>query len=210
MPLIKDGRLTEDPWTVLDDGAPAGAGAAVIVGLERWRAEREALIAREGPLGLRLRSDQSPAEVARDLSHFALVALEFPKFSDGRAFSYARLLRERYGFTGEVRAIGEVLHDQLVFMHRCGFDAFEIAAEDALDRWLAALGEISVWYQPTGDGRPVALSLRQRRQAARAGVANGNGRAAPDEKDDEDRLPPAAAAARIIRPVRRLSGGWAG
>ena len=95
-------------------------------------------------------------------------------------------------------------------MHRCGFDAFEIAAEDALDRWLTALGEISVWYQPTGDGRPVALSLRQRRQAARAGAAKGNGRWSSDEEDDEDRLPPAAAAARIIRPVRRMSGGWAG
>ena len=210
MPLIKDGRLAEDSWTVLDDDAPAAAGAPVIVGLERWRDERAALIAREGPLGLRLRSDQSPAEVAGDLTHFALVALEFPKFGDGRAFSYARLLRERYGFAGEVRAVGEVLHDQLVFMHRCGFDAFEIAAEDALDRWLAALGEISVWYQPTGDGRPVALSLRQRRQAARAGAAKGNGRWGSDEEDDEDRLPPAAAAARIIRPVRRMPGGWAG
>ena len=94
------------------------------------------------------------------------MALEFPKFGDGRAFSYARLLRERYGFTGEVRAVGEVLYDQLVFMHRCGFDAFEIAADDAAGRWLQALGEISVWYQPTADGRPSAMSLRQRRLAA--------------------------------------------
>jgi uncharacterized protein (DUF934 family) len=206
MPLIKDGRPAIDPWTALDDGVEPAPGAPVIVSLERWRADRDALIARDGPLGLRLASGQTPAEVAGDLSRFALVALEFPKFSDGRAFSYARLLRERYGFAGEVRAVGEVLHDQLLFMHRCGFDAFEIASEDAVERWLDALGEVSVWYQPTGDGRPVALSLRQRRQAARAanGAANGKARA---NREGSDRLVPAVA--RAAGAERRLSGCWA-
>ena len=167
MPLIKDGRVVEDTWLRLEDDAQPEPGTAVIVSLERWQAERETLAGRNAPLGLWLKSDQSPAGVAEDLGHFDLVALEFPKFNDGRAFSYGRLLRERYGFTGEVRAVGEVLQDQLLFMHRCGFDAFAVAADDALDRWAAAVGEISVWYQPTADGRPFALSLRERRQAAR-------------------------------------------
>ena len=95
MPLLKDGRMVDDPWVaVADDGAPPVA-EQVIVTLERWRESRDRLLQRNGRLGIRLRSDQSPALIADDLAHFDLVALEFPVFRDGRAFSYARLLRER-------------------------------------------------------------------------------------------------------------------
>jgi uncharacterized protein (DUF934 family) len=97
-----------------------------------------------------------------------VVALEFPKFSDGRAFSYARLLRERYGYQGEVRAVGEVLRDLLLYMHRCGFNAYQVDRDDAGERWQAALEEMSVWYQPTADGRPFALRQRARAGAAKA------------------------------------------
>ncbi len=165
MPLIKDGRVAEDPWLRLADEDEVEAGRPVIVSLERWQADRETLKGRNAPLGLWLKSDQSPAQVADDLRHFALIALEFPKFNDGRAFSYARLLRERYGYRGEVRAVGEVLRDLLLYMHRCGFDAFAIDRDDAVERWQAALDEMSVWYQPTADGRPFAS-----RQRARAGA----------------------------------------
>lgn len=167
MPLIKDGRLADDPWLRLADEDEVEVGVPVIVSLERWQAEREALAGRNAPLGLWLRADQSPAEVAEDLSYFGLIALEFPKFNDGRAFSYARLLRERYGFQGEVRAVGEVLRDALLFMHRCGFDAFTIDRDDAAARWEAALEELSVWYQPTADGRPFAMRERARALAAK-------------------------------------------
>src|SRR3546814_2142105 len=85
----------------------------------------ERLRGHNGRLGLRLKSDQSPAGIAEDLGHFQLVALEFPRFGDGRAYSYARLLRERYGFKGELRAVGNVLRDQFLFMLRCGFDALD-------------------------------------------------------------------------------------
>jgi uncharacterized protein (DUF934 family) len=162
MPLIKHGRPAADPWIALADDAPAPAAGAVIVGLARWRAERGALIGRPGLLGLRLKSDQPPGLVADDLAHFALVALEFPKFTDGRAYSYARLLRERHGFQGEVRAVGNVLRDQFLFMHRCGFDAFGVA-ERHLDSWAGALSEITVAYQPASDGRLPAWRLRHRR-----------------------------------------------
>src|SRR3546814_3790777 len=87
-------------------------GGDVIVTLEQWQAGRERLRGHNGRLGLRLKSDQSPAGIAEDLGHFQLVALEFPRFGDGRAYSYARLLRERYGFKGELRAVGNVLRDQ--------------------------------------------------------------------------------------------------
>jgi len=162
MALIKDGKLVEDPWLALDDEAPIPQDRDVIVGLERWRRDRAALKQRPGRLGVRLTADQLAGEIAGELADFDLIALEFPKFGDGRAYSTARLLRERHGFTGELRAVGNVLRDQFVFLHRCGFDAYQVADARAADVWLEALGEIQVWYQPTADGRtPVA----QRRQA---------------------------------------------
>ncbi len=162
MPLIKNDELTADPWTSLGDEDALPEGAPAIVGLERWQAERETLARRNAPLGIRLRADQPPKEIAEDLDRFAVIALEFPKFGDGRAYSYARLLRERYGYRGELRAVGNVLRDQALFRLRCGFDAFEVAEDSALDGWRAALGEISVVYQPTADGRPPAHGLRAR------------------------------------------------
>ncbi|MEE9280662.1 MAG: DUF934 domain-containing protein [Myxococcota bacterium] len=163
MALIKDGKLVEDAFTPVANDAELPAADPVVVSLARWRDQRDELIARGRALGIRLRSDESPAQIAEDLPHFELVALEFPGFKDGRAYSYARLLRERYGFKGEVRAVGDVLLEQLLFMHRCGFDAFELESEHAVDDWVTATSEISVWYQPTVDGRATAMQLRQER-----------------------------------------------
>jgi len=160
MALIKDGRLAEDPWIAVEDGGPLPLAARVIVSLARWQDRREELLARKAPLGIRLASDQPPELIAEDLEHFDLVALEFPKFTDGRAYSYGRLLRERYGFTGELRAVGNVLRDQFFFMRRCGFDAFEVADAAALDGWHAAAREITVRYQPSADRRPWAAAQR--------------------------------------------------
>ena len=162
MPLIRHDRLVEDPWVAVAEDAELPVEEAIIVDLDRWQAEREALVARNGRLGLRLSSDQLPDTVAEDLDHFDLVALEFPKFKDGRAYSSARLLRERYGFTGELRAVGEVLRDQLDFMRRCGFDAYEVSDAIALNGWRDAFSEISVHFQPATDRRPWAADLRRR------------------------------------------------
>lgn len=164
MPLIKEGTLADDSWQSLADEDQLRDGP-IIVTLERWQKERESLLARNTPLGLRLRSDQSPALVAEDLDRFALVALEFPKFNDGRAYSYARLLRDRYSFKGEVRAVGGVFRDQFLLMQRCGFDAFEVADEAAAKAWEQAVSEISVTYQPGADARRPALALRRNRPA---------------------------------------------
>src|SRR5690606_12670611 len=113
MALIKHNELVDDSFVDVSHAEGIPESGAIIVSLEQWQSQREQLLARGTPLGIRLRSDQTPALIVDDLPHFALVALEFPKFRDGRAYSYARLLRERYGFTGELRAVGDVLMEQL-------------------------------------------------------------------------------------------------
>lgn len=163
MALIKNNAIVADPYTDATTAETLPPAGPVIVTLAQWQAERDALLARGTPLGIRLHSDQSPEVIADDVQHFALVALEFPKFRDGRAYSYARILRERYGFKGELRAVGDVLMEQLFFMLRTGFDAFELAGADPLTQYRTALADFSVWYQPTGDGRPTAMQLRHRR-----------------------------------------------
>ena len=171
MPLLKHGRPVEDIWTSVGDeeGLPEGPA---ILSLERWQRDRETLRGHNGPLGIRLTPGQSPAEIAEDLSRFAVVVLDFPVFKDGRPFSYARLLRDRYGFAGEVRATGHVLRDQYQFLHRCGVDALEVSeridGETAAEYWRQAQAEISVAYQPATDGAPWIARMRQRAQASEA------------------------------------------
>ncbi|MDP6803815.1 MAG: DUF934 domain-containing protein [Rhodospirillales bacterium] len=160
MALIKDNALRPDPWVFVADEAELPESDPAIVSFERWQRDRARLGVRNGPLGLRLRSDQPPEGIADDLAAFDLIALEFPKFTDGRAYSYARLLRERYGFEGELRAVGNVLRDQLFFMQRCGFDTFEVADDVDIGAWLEAFVEIDVIYQPADDDRRPFRTLR--------------------------------------------------
>jgi uncharacterized protein (DUF934 family) len=167
MPLIKDGRIVADSWARAeseDELAPTGD---LIVPLALWQAARERLLRRNGRLGLALAPDEAPELVADDVGRFAVIALGFPKFTDGRAYSSARLLRERYGFAGELRATGNVLSDQLQFMLRCGFDAFEVADERLLRRWDEALGNFSEWYQPAALSRRPIPALRRQQLGAR-------------------------------------------
>ncbi len=163
MPLVKDGAIVEDSFVRLaeDDAIPASGG--VIVDLERFQAEKARLFGREGDLGVRLEPGQAPELIRDDLPKLALIALAFPEFGDGRAYSYARLLRERYGFEGEIRAVGDILCEQLHYMARSGFDAFEVESEKAASEWKVAIEEITSWYQPTGDGRTTIDELRQER-----------------------------------------------
>jgi uncharacterized protein (DUF934 family) len=163
MSLIKAGKLVEDTFVDASGAEAIPPSGPVIVSLAQWQAQRDALLKRGTPLGLRLHSDQSPEAIADDVQRFALIALEFPKFRDGRAYSYARLLRERYGFKGELRAVGDVLMEQLLFMVRTGFDAFDVQqSSDPVAAFETALKDFTVWYQPTGDGRPTVLQLRRR------------------------------------------------
>jgi len=161
MALIKNGQHTEDRWLTLLSGEALPLTGAVIIPLARWADLREEVLAHAGPLGLSLEPGDDLGAVLDDLGRFNLISISFPTFKDGRGFSTARLLRERYGFTGEVRATGHVIYDQLQFLHRCGFDAVDLPAHLAPQDWREALGEISVFYQPTGDGRQDVVRLRQ-------------------------------------------------
>lgn len=158
--VIKNRRIVEDGWQAVADDAELPAGP-VIVSLARWRQERVALLERGEPVGVRLPNTANVADLATDLPALALVALEFPKFADGRAYSQARLLRERYGYAGEIRATGDVLRDQLFFMTRSGFNAFELRADRNLEDALEAFSDFSESYQPAAD-QPLPLYRRRR------------------------------------------------
>ena len=117
--LIKSGEFAQDGFAPVADDAALPEGA-VLVSLARFQKERDALLARNTPIGVKLQSSENPEILGADVNHFSLIALEFPKFRDGRAFSWARLLRTRLGFTGEIRAVGDFLYDQVNFQHRVG------------------------------------------------------------------------------------------
>ena len=156
-----DGAVAlEDRFTRVDDDAALPEAGAVLVSLARFGAEKDVLLSRNGELGVWLQSSESPVAIAEDLDRIALVALDFPVFSDGRAYSSARLLRERYGYKGEIRAIGDVLCEQLTFMLRSGFDTFDMQSADALDEFNSVITEVRVVYQSTADGQATAIDRR--------------------------------------------------
>lgn len=159
--LLKSGAFAADPFIPVadDDVLPDGA---TIVSLARFQKDRESLLARNIPLGVRLQAHESPEQLGEDVSRLSLVVLEFPKFRDGRAFSWARMLRTRLGFTGEIRAVGDFLYDQINYQHRVGFDAWEVPDNFTLEMFNQALGEITNVYQPSADGKKTIRELRLR------------------------------------------------
>jgi uncharacterized protein (DUF934 family) len=163
--LIKEQRIVADNWRLLSRGPKgelpeAPSQGDVIVPLALWLARREAFLAYPGKLGVWLDANEGPEAIAGELQRFALIAVDFPKFGDGRAYSIARLLRERYGYKGELRAIGDVLHDHLHFMKQCGFDAFLLREDQDPRAALAALDTFSEGYQ-TSVLRPIPLFRRR-------------------------------------------------
>ncbi len=148
MQIIKDRQIVEDNWLHLDDEAELVNGN-VTVSLARWQAEHDLLVEHEGELGLRLSGDDPLEEIVPDLAHFSLMVLVFPSFPDGRCYSFARLLRDRYGYEGEIRAQGDILHDQLFYMTQCGINSFEMAKPDQMESALVAFDDFSESYQTT-------------------------------------------------------------
>lgn len=151
MPLLKDGKVTEDEWTFAEDGASTSEGGPVIVSFARLIAEHEVLLASNHPIGVRLSNSDDPEQIAPWLDRLTLVELVFPKYTDGRAFSQAQLLRRRYGYKGEIRATGQVLRDQLRLMIRSGFDAIQFDAADAEAIYEISSRELSEIYQAAAD-----------------------------------------------------------
>jgi uncharacterized protein (DUF934 family) len=163
--IIKHRQIVSDNWQLLRRAADGDALSVpstgdVIVPLAIWLEQREVLLYRGGRLGVWLDSHEEPAAIAGDLDLFALVAVNFPSFDDGRGYSIARLLRERYGYVGELRAIGEVVRDHLFFMAGCGFDSFALRDDQDPQEALTAFGDFSDAYQSSVD-RPLPLFRRR-------------------------------------------------
>jgi uncharacterized protein (DUF934 family) len=160
MPLVKDGEIVADRFLRILDDAAIPATGDVLVLAERFLADPAAFAARQGETGVIWPNNRDIDELAPHLGKLAIVALVFPKFQDGRAYSQARILRERLGFRGELRATGQILRDQFVFMLRAGFDALEVKKDADARVFGAVLKRYSVFYQPTGDGRLTAFRKR--------------------------------------------------
>jgi uncharacterized protein (DUF934 family) len=158
--IWRDGAFHPNAWVASKDGE-AIPDAAVVLSRKRWLAEREALARRPTPLGLRLEAGEQIADIAADLPRLALIELVFPKFSDGRAFSAARLLREKYGYAGELRAVGNVLSDQIPLMRRVGFDSFEVTHAPTRRALIEGrIPEVVLHYQPASPAEGTAIGPR--------------------------------------------------
>lgn len=158
----REGRaeLAEDAFTHVADDQDLATGD-VIISLTRFQADGDRLIHEGRKVGVRLAADEEVEALAYDLPRISVLALDFPKYRDGRAYTNARLLRERFGFKGEVRAVGDVLREQAGFMVRCGFDAFEPADGTSSQEWEAAARRYRHVYQRAADTRIPAFVERQ-------------------------------------------------
>lgn len=164
MAVIRERQVVADSWQLLKPAADGSlavpATGDVIVPLGVWREQSAALRTRAGKVGVWLDSHEDPALIADDLQHLELIAVNFPQFTDGRGYSIARLLRERYGWRGELRAIGDVLRDQLSYLASCGFDALDLRAGQDAQAALASLDDFSEAYQSSA-ARPQPLFRRR-------------------------------------------------
>ncbi|MBA1245174.1 DUF934 domain-containing protein [Pseudomonas japonica] len=152
--IIKNNQVVDETWHLLPKDVTLDELSNCddyIVPLNLWREHAHALKARDGGLGVWLDADEEAEEIGEDAAQFQVIALNFPAFTDGRSYSNARLLRDRYAFKGELRAIGDVLRDQLFYMHRCGFDAFAVRPDKDPYEALESLKDFSVTYQAASD-----------------------------------------------------------
>jgi uncharacterized protein (DUF934 family) len=161
MPLVKGGRIVQDAFVRVADGDPIPDQGAVLVPAARFLADHAEILQRGAPTGVIWPNDRNIAELAPFIDRLAVIALNFPAYKDGRAYSQARLLRERYGYRGELRSVGQVLRDQFVFLMRAGFDAFDVVKPADAAAFEEAAKAYSVFFQPTGDGRMTVARARR-------------------------------------------------
>jgi uncharacterized protein (DUF934 family) len=167
MPLVKNGKVVDDPYVRIFDDATIADDTAVIVPAARLLADAGEFVQRAGATGVLWLNDRNVSELLPHLDRLALVMLVFPNFRDGRAYSQARILRERHHFRGELRATGQVLRDQFLFLLRAGFDAFEVTKSMDAAAFVETIHRYSVFYQPAGDGQAPAF----RRRLSKAGTS---------------------------------------
>jgi uncharacterized protein (DUF934 family) len=171
MPLVKGGKITDDIFVHVADGAALPDDGAILVPAARFLDDPAAILDRKDRIGVIWPNNRDVDDLVPYLDRLAVVALVFPTFRDGRAYSQARLLRERFSYRGELRATGQVLRDQFVFMLRAGFDSFEVKKPSDAEAFAQTVKRYSVFYQPTGDGRLTALHRRmQLRHSESAGL----------------------------------------
>jgi uncharacterized protein (DUF934 family) len=160
MQLVRAGRVVADRYVRVLDDAPIPDGVPVIIPAARFLADAAEIARREAPTGVLWPNNRRVSELAPYLDQLALVALVFPNFKDGRAYSQARQLREQHGFRGELRATGNILRDQFLFLVRAGFDSFEVVKVADAAVFAEAVARYSVFYQPAGDRRLPAMRVR--------------------------------------------------
>ena len=159
MPLIRHGEEVENTWRFVPDEEDVAPGEQASVTLPRYLDEAESLATRNAAIGVRLAPEDDPHDLGDHLGRLGLIEISFPKYTDGRGYSQAQLLRRRLGYSGELRAVGHVLRDQILYMNRSGFDAFETSRAD-LPSVLEALNEFSSFYQPAADGAHSVFAAR--------------------------------------------------
>ena len=153
--IIKDGAIVADTYQLVTE---AGALPAqdIVVSLDVWQQQREAILAHPYKKAVLLKPDQHPEVLVEDVKQLDMIALDFPAFADGRGYSYATLLRQRFGFTGELRATGDVFKDNLFYLKRCGFNSFAVRADKDIHVALQGLNDFSESYQASVDeSRPL-------------------------------------------------------
>lgn len=153
MRVIKDKAVVNDDWQLIreiDADAPVPEGK-VILPLAYWQANRDALLKQNSEHAVWIDGDTETEALLDDLQHFSIIALDFPTFKDGRSYSHASLLRNRYNYKADLRAIGDVLQDQLFFMHRCGIDSYEVREDKDIEDAIKSLNDFSVRYQAAAD-----------------------------------------------------------
>ncbi len=170
MALIKDRKLALDSWRLLEVGADLAspqvpASVDVIVPLALWRTSREQLLTRSGRVGVWLDGNDDPVDISGDLDRLGVIAVLFESFTDGRGYSIGRLLRQRYGWAGELRAIGDIQRDQLFHLMRCGFDAFALREGEDTGTALEAFHDFGQPYQASVE-RPLPLFRRRESHGA--------------------------------------------
>jgi uncharacterized protein (DUF934 family) len=168
MPLLKDGKIVDDVWAFVEDSHELSPGGCIVVSLARFLSEHDQLLHRNRSIGVRLSNTDDPSLLAPHLDQLHLIELQFPKYTDGRAFSQAQMLRERLKYKGEIRAIGQVLRDQLRLMIRSGFDAIAIDEPNAETAYDFSAHEFSEFYQAAPDTSDTIFLKRHKKRDEKA------------------------------------------
>ena len=149
--VLKDNRLIDDSWTLLTEDSESLPSGDILLSYSQWQTFSDQLDSHDGSVGVIIEGNADIEDIIEPLLKLPLIAINFPKFADGRAFSSARLIRERYEYTGEIRAVGGFIRDQLYYLSRCGFNAFKFDDSVDLTEYAKSLQDFSEAYQVSVD-----------------------------------------------------------